>query len=260
MRSKFLSVAFIWSVVLVMVGVAKVGHGGMVSSFSPGDLGSVLDSQVESMIKTIGIAGDYRPFMPATPLGVIIGLDIGADVTFFPLPSEFKSALTAAKVSGEIPNTFFLPRLSIHKGLPFGIDIGFAFLPYRADIAKLIAFDVKYAFLKGGVALPSVALRASYNQTKLSNFINVKTIKVDALVSKKLVIIDPYAGLGVQFASGQLDITTGLPVSVSASKSKTALHVFAGFPLKMLFFTVTGEFDYSFLGMSIFGLKASFSI
>ncbi len=236
------------------------GEAGVVPSFTPGDLKNLTDSAVESLVKTVAIAGDYHPMMSAAPLGIAIGLDIGIDVTLIKVPDDFKSALVLAGVGSSIPALLPIPRVTIHKGFPFGIDLGFSFLPLDPNLVKVLGFDVKYAIIKGNPALPALAARASYNITKLSSFINTKCFKIDVLVSKKLVVIDPYAGLGVQFASGQLDITTGLPVNISEKRSKTALHAYVGLPLKLIFLNFTGEFDYSFVGVYSIGTRLSFSL
>ncbi len=252
-------------ILALCVGVSLCGFtpsAKAVDNLIPTDLSSLLDAQVLTVIKTVAIGGDHRAYMPASPLGLAIGFDLGIDVTLIKIPQDFTDAMKAAGVSTTAPTSIPVPRINIHKGLPFGIDIGFSYFKYLS-IFSVLGFDLKYAILPGGAAMPAVAARISYNKADIF-FITTHVLKIDGVVSKKLGwFFDPYFGAGLQFASGDLSfslpVAQGLSASVSGHKSFTTGHFYFGLPLKLVFFTLTSEYDYSFAGISTIGLKASLS-
>ncbi len=214
-------------------------------------------SMVESLVKTVAIGADHRAYEPASPLGYVIGLDVGVDATVMSLPDDFKEALTVAGAGTNVPDVIPLPRLNIHKGLPWGVDLGFTYAGFQGN--SLIGGDIKWAFLPGNAARPSVDARVSYSSSNLF-FLKTKTAKVDVLASKKLGwVLDPYVGMGMQFASGEIQVPVGQSLSVSGSHSASAFHMYAGLPIKLAFVKLTAEYDYSFIGMSSFGAKFSLS-
>jgi hypothetical protein len=239
---------------VLAIGNAPAVAGGF--NFGSGTLSDFTGTAAKNMIKTVGIGADYRSYRSATPLGMVIGLDLGVDVTAISVPDEFKTAMSLAGNTADIPTLLPLPRISAHKGLPFGVDIGASYIGY-GDY-KIVGGEVSYAPLPGGLVLPAVAIRASYNHADLS-YIKANTTKFDVVVSKKLAFVfDPYVGAGIQMVKGTLDIPVAqLPTTVSAKQSVTAGHVFVGFPLKLLVVNLTPEFDHSFAGMNTYGMKLS---
>jgi hypothetical protein len=234
-------------------------------NFNLSTLSGFSNSSVESLVKTVGIASDHHAYMPASPLGILLGFDLGIDVTYVSFPDEFRQALATAsqKSTADLPGGAGLPKLSFHKGLPMGIDVGFSFmkLPDTSnsghDLYNSYGGDIKWAFIQGA-ALPAVAARFSASWNNLY-FIKTKTFSFDALVSKDLFIIDPYAGAGLQFWSGELSVPGGVqvPGGISTSASSASPRVFAGALLKLTFLKVAAEADYSTSGVTSLGGKVS---
>jgi hypothetical protein len=216
------------------------------------------------LIKTVAIGAGHRPFQSATPLGNTIGLDIGADVVGISVPEEFKTAISLASdtSSSEVPAVIYLPKLNIHKGFPAGINVGFSYISYQEKF-KIIGFDTQWAFLRKPLA-PNLAARFTGSYTKMY-YIQTRTFGLDLIASKKLAVIDPYLGVGLQYWSGNLSIPAppgtpaGIPLGVDADASSVSPHLFAGFPLKLVFLKLTGEIDYSFAGITTYGGKVSLS-
>ncbi len=227
-------------------------------SYTATNLSALNDEYVQSLVQTVAIGGDYRAFQSAAPLGAVIGLDVGIEVAMIHTPDDFRSAMQST-TNQEVPDFLPLPRLNIHKGLPYNVDLGFTFITYSGY--SVIGGSVKYAILPGGASTPAVAVRASYDVNSLF-YLNTKTFKFDALISKNLVLLEPYLGFGIQAISGDVQVAAGqsLPTGVSGTYSAVPAHFYVGTPLKFGLLHVTGEYDHSFAGISTYGLKVSISI
>lgn len=239
------------------------GDAQALTSYSPSDLSAFGDASVKSVVQTVGIGSDHHAYMPATAIGITLGVDVGLDLTYIAFPTEFQQALATAtgQAASQIGSGAPLPKLNIHKGLPFGIDLGFSFMSLSnggSNLYKSYGGDIKWAFLRG-MTVPAVALRLSGSYNNLF-FIRTHTYAVDLMVSKDLVLIDPYAGAGLQFWSGELSVPAGVPTpaGVSLSQSGTNPRVFAGAMLKLAILRLAAQIDYSTAGLTTYGGKVSF--
>ncbi len=223
------------------------------------DLSGFAQDTVDAMVQTLVVGGSHRAYRPATNLG-LIGFDAGVDMTLINFPTSFTDALSLGGTSAAgMPTAFPVPRLNIHKGLPGGFDIGGSYI--SVGNTSIIGFDAQWRFLNNA-ALPAVAVRAGYTSFNSEEFfVKSSGFKLDVVASKNLFLIDPYVGAGIEYGSGELNISTTiadtLPATVSASSSVFAPHVFVGLPLKLFIFQFVGEFDYSFTGSTTYGGKAS---
>ena len=248
------------AIALVVLGFSVNAHA--VIPFVPTSISALTSGMADSLIQTVAIGGDYRDYMPATSLGMTLGLDIGINLVAFGPPSDFQTAFST--VTGQtLPSLIPFPRLSIHKGLPQGIDLGFSYFGYTDPAGQYsinsYGGSVKWAFIPGGVASPTVAAKISANYNGFG-FINTHTYKLDVIASKNLYIIDPYVGMGLEMWNGSLDfpVSVGpLPINVSGTSSGTNPHFYGGLVLKLLVLKLTGEMDYSTAGVTTYGGKVS---
>lgn len=140
----------------------------------------------------LGAALSYKAVLPAEPLG-ITGFDLGLEMTVTNL--ENSSVLELA-TTGDAPSTLYIPKVHIHKGLPFNIDLG-AFLATVPDSnVNLWGAELRYAILPGGPATPAVAVRASYSALTGVDQLDMNTTGLDVSISKGFTFITPYAGIG----------------------------------------------------------------
>jgi hypothetical protein len=247
---------------LIAVAAQLFAREASAVSFSPSAVSGLTEQgMVDSLLKTVAIGADHRDFMPASPMGILLGFDVGVNFTAIKLPTEFTNAL--ASVTGQTPPSYIpLPRVSLHKGLPFGVDLGFSYFSLTDPnfTIKMYGGSIQWAFLDGNLALPAMAVRLTGDYSSLG-FISTHTYKADLVVSKNFYVVEPYFGLGLQKWSGDLNFSAdlgSLPASVSASSSGTNTHYFGGLALKLLVLRITGEADYSSAGFVTYGLKAGF--
>lgn len=227
-------------------------------SYSPTALGALTDqTQVDTLVSTMALGTNHRAYQSATALGAVIGLDIGFDLALIRVPSSFQNLMTMVGATG-VPNTLPLPRVNLHKGLPGKVDLGFSWIGYQGN--SVYGFEGKYAFTDGP-ALPAIAVRASYTTADIF-FMSTSTFAVDALISKSMVLIDPYLGVGYINYSGELVVPTGqaLQPTVNAAASGGTGRFFIGLPLKLGFIKLTGEYESTFASVSNIGVKASLAL
>ena len=229
-----------------------------VDSFTFSDLSALTNEATATLLKTFAYGADFRAYQPASSLGTSLGIDIGIEVTLIDISSGFTQILalignTSAFAATSVP----LPRLVIHKGLPWGVDLGFSWIGFQGD--SLLGFSGKWTFLNPGMA--SVAGRVSYTKADIS-FLETTTITIDVLASVKAFIIEPYVGLGLQLGSGSFDLTVNgaaipAPAGVSTEASFSAMRFFIGVPVKLGFLHITGEYGKTFGAGSSLGGKLS---
>lgn len=254
--------------------------------FDPNSL--VSDDVVKSLTNFMAFGAQHRPYEPATPLGVSVGLDVSLEVTLFKVPSSFFESLASVglPMGTEIPS---LPigKLHLHKGFGDTVDLGGSILYYKDY--KLIGGDIKFVIIQGEEG-PTWALRFCYTYTdvKFSGGdsgadinLSTKTFSPQLLVSRQMEFADPYLGLGLEYGSGAVDATVTVPADILAqlpagvpipadsvppqSLHKTAsaygAYLFGGVSLRVprsgLRFTIEGS--YNTAGTSTLGLKTGFT-
>lgn len=250
---------FCFSVGLVLSGIfiSNPSHALDDFNFDTSSLSNLTTQASKDLLKTVSLGADHRAYTSASPLGVALGLEFGLDLTIISVPAEFITAMALVGNTTAIPSTLPLPKLQLRKGLPFGFDFGFSYVGIRDN--KILGMDIQWAFMNEKDR-PNMAARLSYTNTKLW-FVKTTTFAIDVLASKKLAIFDPYVGLGFTLGSGELEFPSGsVPVSVDVSQSFSSARFFVGLPLDLLFFKIVPEYNYSFSGISTYGVKAVFSL
>lgn len=154
--------------------------------------GSLTQEEFRQLCDDLGPALSYKGVTPATPLGAL-GFDAGVEVTDTRVDhGELFSRAGAGGTSDLV-----VPKLHVYKGLFAGLDLG-AFVARASAVgANLLGLDLRYALWDDGLARPAVALRVSATKAWGMGDVSVSTGAVDALVSKQIAGVTPYAGAGV---------------------------------------------------------------
>jgi hypothetical protein len=262
---KYLS-RFVGASVSILVASLAAQPAYALSSYSVSNLSSLTQSMVDDLLSTVAVGTSHRAYTPASAMSWAIGIDAGVEVTAVKLPSSFRDAIGSVSQvnTGNIPLLIPVPKLNLHKGLPFGLEAGLSYIGYQNKL-KVMGGDLKWAFTDLIKDSPfSAAFRLNYTSEELW-YLKSHNFQTDFLISKNLFIIEPYVGAGLQFWSGNIEVPTGLPsgsglpASVSADASGTNAHFFAGAPLKLGLFWFTPEADYSTAKVVSFGTKFSFN-
>ncbi len=182
----------------------------------------------------LGSALSSKSYMPSAPLGVT-GFDIGLNVTATSL--EHHDLIERAS-SESVPSTFALAQIRVMKGLPWDIDIGasYTFLP-GTDI-KYWGVEARYAILPGTLVLPAVSIRGSYTKLTGIDQLDLDTKGLDLSISKKILLVTPYAGAGYVWVTSTPKGVAGL-----GEESFSYPKLFAGVRANLLLASFTFEVD-----------------
>ena len=173
--------------------------------------------QFTKLSKDLGAVAAYRGVTPGNSLG-LTGFDVGVELT----QSKIENSDILKRAGGGDTSTLFVPKLHIHKGLPAGFDIG-AFVSRISGVdASLLGAELRYQVVEDGLTTPSIAVRLSGSKVTGVSQVNLSTAAVDAMVSKKLTFITPYAGVG------SVRVTSSPKVGALRDVTSTESRVFVG--------------------------------
>jgi hypothetical protein len=175
----------------------------------------------------------YKALGPAEATGVT-GIGVAAYGSYTPVVNK-----TAWKnITGSDVNAIGMAGIAVRKGLPFNIDVGATYTALPGTSAKLYGAELRYAILPGSIALPALALRASYTGTSGIDDFKYTSEGLDLSVSKGFAMITPYLGAGWVRGNSDPESSTGLK---KETFNKT--RVFAGARLGLGFLDITPEYE-----------------
>ena len=168
------------------------------------------------LAKDFTAAGSYKAVAPGAPLG-ITGFDLGVEVS----ATQLANANVWKKAGADI-SSVYLPKIHLHKGLPFNIDIGASLAATPNSDIKLVGFEARYAILAGSIATPSLSVRAATTRLSGVTQLDLNTQSLELTASKGFLLFTPYIGVGRVWGSVTPHVLSLNKVSTTANK------VFAG--------------------------------
>ena len=196
---------------------------------------TLTQDEFHKLSQDLGAALSYKPLTPAEPLG-LFGFDLGiaATTTKIENPAVFQKA-----GAGDVSNVT-VPSVRFNLGLPLSLDVGVMAGAAPGTNIRLYGAELRWAFVKGGTAMPAIALRGSYTQLSGVDQLDFNTRGVDLSISKGFAFFTPYAGIGkVWVTSTPKDIPTAIPTEESLSLNKG----FVGFNLNFVLVNIALEGD-----------------
>lgn len=183
-------------------------------------------SEFRDLSQDMGAAVSYKAVLPIATLGVA-GFDFGAEVTATRI--EHRDAWDRAS-SGTAPQTVYVPKIHVHKGLPAGIDVGAFYASVPDPKFDVWGAEIRYALIDGGTATPAVGLRGTYSAVNGIDQLSLNTKGIELGVSKGFALFTPYAGVGRIWTEADPTGTTGLDRQKIAD---TKLYVGGSFNLAL---------------------------
>lgn len=215
---------------------------------------STTQPEFRDLSEQIGLAISYMPLAPAAPLG-LLGFDAGVEVTAINL-NQSLSVWTKVIADGKIPDYVYLPKIHAQKGLPFGFDVGAVYAKLPNSNLSLIGGELKWAFLKGGVVMPAIALRASYTKLLGVSVVDLNTYGLDLSASKGVAFLTPYAGVGMVWITSRAH--SSLAPFLQAEQINR-VKGYAGLRVSILhFISLAAEADFSKIQAYTLRLNISF--
>lgn len=177
-------------------------------------IATLSQSDFRGLSQDLGAALSYKAVVPTEPLG-IVGFDIGVEVTATKL--QHRDAWDRAS-SGNPPDTVYIPKLHVHKGLPAGFDIAAFYSTVPNTNIELWGAELRYALLPGGVATPALGLRGTYTRVSGIEQLDFSTRGVELGISKGFTLVTPYAGIGRVWVESEPRVGTLAPEDFSDTK------------------------------------------
>lgn len=211
------------------------------------------------------------------------GIGLATGVTRFP-SQGFKDAMEVTKTDLPV-DTLILPNAAIEGRIggfivPFDIGFRLGMMPETELMDFKVGFlhygvDARYAVMKGGLVLPAISVGLGYYHTDGTISIPIEAgnlftgidpsftagqnldlgldfatdvLELKAQISKSLIIITPYAGLGVSMANSESSYKLSSSIaSVNHTRADTVYgaRVFGGFSFNLLVlkFDATGSYN-----------------
>ncbi|HWQ37121.1 MAG TPA: hypothetical protein VNM24_00725 [Burkholderiales bacterium] len=220
----------------VTVAIAVVMMATSVAAAEIDQLQNLQQAQFRALSEDLGAALSYKPLVPAEPLGAA-GFDLGVEVSVTDLQAA--DALEQA-TSEDVPAALPIARLHVHKGLPFGFDVGASYSAVPEVDVRLWGVELRYAIVKGGTALPALALRGSLTRLTGVEQLDIDTRALDLSISKGFAFLTPYAGVGRVWVTST---PKNLPTTAPSEEDFGLNKYFAGLNVALGIFSVAGEAD-----------------
>lgn len=196
-------------------------------------LGGLTQDEFRSLSEDLGSTLSYKGIIPAEGLG-ITGFDIGVGVSSTSL--QHRSLWT--KAGSDVSGRATVPSLRVHKGLPFGLDLGVMYSQVPKTGVNLLGGEVRWAFIEGGTVSPAVALRLGATRASGLDQLDFNTTSLDLSVSKGFAMFTPFAGVGSVHTSSKPGDGTGLK-----AESFNQLRYFGGVNLSLGLLNLAVEAD-----------------
>lgn len=204
-------------------------------------------TEFRDLSEQVGLAIAYTPLAPAEPLG-LLGFDVGVEVTAVKIDRDepFWRVMTDTP-----PRYLPVPKLHAQKGLPFGVDVGLVYSKVPSSNIGMLGGEIKWAILKGTLATPALAVRASYTTLTGVDDFDLSTYGADVSVSKGFAFVTPYLGVGETWIKSSAD-ALGFDESLAAPK------MFVGAKVSLMVLSLAAEANYSKIPSYSLRLSLSF--
>ena len=176
------------------------------------------------LVKDIGAATNYKSVAPAEPLGTL-GFDFSFELSGTSV--EHKDSLKAV-AGNDAPDTLYVPKLHLHKGLPLGFDVGAFYTSVPSSNISVFGGELRYAIMEGSTLTPALAVRGTYSQMSGVTDFDLNTTGLELSVSKGFAMFTPYAGVGTVRYSGGTNISGINDEKISETKYFLGLNFSLG--------------------------------
>ncbi len=200
----FYSIVFLAIITLTVSPVMGQDEGGFYGEFK-----NYAEDQIEEVatpiVEAFGTAVGGGLYHTAATHGVL-GFDVGFRAMMVMVPEGESDILDSADV------TFFpVPAIQASVGLPMDFEVmvrGFS-VKFEDETISLFGAGVKKNFTPNipVPGLPDISAMIAYHSFKASDVLTSTHLSFDLMVSKKFMIITPYAGFGYDKTSMDIEYT-----------------------------------------------------
>ncbi len=197
-------------------------------------IGTLTQTEFRLLAEDLGAAVSYKGLIPSEGLG-ITGFDLGVSIG----ATELQNRAVLIKAAGgqDVKKQLPVGGLRFVKGLPFDIDIGVVAMQVPDSNVRAAGGELRWAFIGGNTVLPAVALRAAMTNLSGVDQLKVRATSVDLSISKGVLFLTPYAGIG------RVEIDAKAPGTTLTREKFGMDKVFAGVNFAFLPFALLVEAD-----------------
>jgi hypothetical protein len=174
---------------------------------------SQIDQYATPVVQAFGTGVSGGLYHTANTHGML-GFDLGARAMIVLIPEGKSAIMDSADLKA-----FAIPVLQASVGLPMDLEVmarGFG-VKFEDESISLFGVGVKKKFNSyiPVPGFPSVSAMIAYHRFKAGSYLSSSTISLDAIVSKKFLVISPYGGFGYDWTSMKVkyDYLGTIPVS-----------------------------------------------
>ncbi|MFK7890310.1 MAG: hypothetical protein AB8B63_05800 [Granulosicoccus sp.] len=149
--------------------------------------------QFETVARNLSAATHYKSISPVEPLGTL-GFDVGLEISSTNIDDDLFDIASSDGFSG---GELIVPRVHVHKGLPFGLDVGASLSQVPDSDFSIIGGELRYSFVEGGVISPAIGIRLTHSRVEGASDFDLNSTGLEASISKGILIFTPYAGAGI---------------------------------------------------------------
>jgi hypothetical protein len=197
-----------------------------------GDFGNVRQlsqTTFSQLSKDLASVTALRALSPGVTLN-LLGFDVGAELSVTTIDNS-----DVWKRAGGGSTQVVMPRVSIHKGLIAGLDVGLsAGAPIGGGTATLGGI-LRYQLMEPRAIAPGVTMRLSANRGIGTSAVAVSSFGADVVVAKPLMVITPYAGVGTVRTETRAPNTSLVDVTTNSTRT------FVGFDSRLAIATFSAE-------------------
>jgi len=197
-------------------------------------IGTLTQPEFRALAEDLGSAVSYKGLIPSEGLG-ITGFDLGISGTVTKVQN--RSVLIKAAGGADVKSQLPVAGLRLVKGLPFDIDIGAVVMQVPDTNVRAAGGELRWAFVGGSTVLPAVALRAAMTNMTGVDQMKLRTTSVDLSISKGILFLTPYAGVG------RVEIDAKAPGTTLAREKFGMDKVFVGVNIAFVPFALGIEAD-----------------
>ena len=217
--------------IALAIGAALLSNATTANDFS--DIKQLSQDAFLRLAKDLASVTALRALSPGVTLN-LLGFDIGVEVGV----TKVDDAASWRKAGGGATDVV-TPRVTVHKGLAAGFDIGASIGTAGGSGLSTIGGILRYQVIEPATLTPGVTLRLTGNREYNNSALSVRSLGADVVVAKPLVVITPYIGVGAVRAQTSASGTSLASVSVNRSR------LFVGFDTQLMFATVSAEAEKS---------------
>jgi hypothetical protein len=214
------------------------------------------DAAYKNLLQPIINPMRYMFAAPANGTG-LLGFDLGVAATVTELPKQVLDIASSYVSSGkDIPETLAFPRLTVQKGLPFGLDLGVNTLMIPGTNIKLLGAAMQYQIDLPVPALPVyAAVRGGYTTLLGLKELEASHLNIEGLASLGLPAglsavfnVEPWIGVGVDFADAKSKLSfsaADIAQELTRTANWTEKYAFGGLRLSLGFIRLGFDAQYS---------------